>query len=274
MAVGAWMTEAEQGAELSRWVRLTRGTGAPTGARLVTVAGGKGGVGKSNFCLNFGLALAARGLRVRLVDCDAGLGSLDVLLGVTPRRHLGHVLAGCALEEVEIACPLGVRLVPAPPEVWEAGLAPAMEARLGSLLEAAADVVLLDAGAGLGEGVRSLLAIGREVVVVTTPEPTALADAYATLKAVRKENAAASARLVVNLVECVADGEAAFRAVASVCRSYLNWSPAYLGAIPRDPALRRAVRAQRPLLLDAPQAPAARALRQLAEDFGARGPGA
>lgn len=274
MALGTWTSEAEQGAELSRWVRRARGGDAVTGARLITVAGGKGGVGKSNFCLNFGLALAARGLRVRLVDCDAGLGSLDVLLGMTPRGHLGQVLAGCALEEVELAGPLGVRIVPAPPEVWEAGLAPVGEALLAAVLAAGVDVVLLDAGGGLGEGVRSLLALGREVVVVTTPEPTALADAYATLKAVRHANASAPVGLVLNLVECAGDGEAAFRAVASVCRSYLDWSPVYVGAIPRDPAVRRAVRAQRPLLLDAPQAPAARALRQLASEFGARGPGA
>ena len=275
MGIGAWLSSAQQGEHLSRWVRQVRGRpNAPT-TRIVTVAGGKGGVGKSNFCLNFGLALQARGSRVVLVDCDVGLGSLDVLLGMTPYRHLGHVLNGeCALDEVEVPGPWGIRLVAAHPEAWaadaERGEAAMWPGLLADLAERA-DVILLDAGAGLGEVVRSVLGVGREAVIVTTPEPTALTDAYATLKTLRRQNSDAWVGLVVNLVDGAADGNAAFRALASVCRSYLQWSPVYLGAIPRDPALPRAVRGQRPLLIDAPQAPAARAVRALAATFGRRG---
>lgn len=271
MAVGAWTNPAEQGEGFSRWVRRARAAAVQTPARHIAVAGGKGGVGKSNFCLNVGLALADRGLGVRLVDCDAGLGSLDVLLGLSPRRHLGDVLGGCALAEVEVTGPCGLRLVPAPPEVWDSAWEAEAPGRLRAVLDGDADVVLFDAGAGLGAGVRALLASVGEVVVVTTPEPTALADAYATLKAVRLANRATKAGVVVNLTDGPQDGAAAFRALTSVCATYLTWSPAYLGAIPRDPAVGQAVRAQRPLWVQAPEAPATRAVRRIAAEFAGRG---
>jgi flagellar biosynthesis protein FlhG len=264
---------AEQAADLERWVHEARAAHAGRGGpRVVVVAGGKGGVGKSNFSLNFSLALQERGRRVLLVDCDTGLGNLDVLLGLCPARHLGHVLGGeCALGEAMVAGPLGLRLLPAASGLSAVGQGSgaAMARLLGVLGEIAAscDVCVLDAGAGLGPQVRALLRRAGEILLVTTPEPTALADAYATLKAIQVGNPRARTRLVVNMADSPHDAEAARQSVTEVAREFLGWSPGYLGFVPRDPSVVRAVRAQEPFLLRASGGPAARAVRGLAAGF-------
>lgn len=268
---------AEQGSDLARWIAEFRAQGgaAPQAAppqRLVLVTGGKGGVGKSNFSLNFSLALQERGRRVLLVDCDSGLGNLDVLLGLCPERHLGDVVGGrCGIEEALIPVPGGLRLLPAASGLEAIGRATAVDVgrlvRALGQLAADYDICVLDSGAGLGPQIRALLRSAREILVVTTPEPTALADAYATVKTIHRDNARALTRLVVNMAEGSRDAEAAARSVGAVCRRFLDWAPDYLGAIPRDPGVLQAVRQQRPFLLSAPGGPAARAMRNLAAVF-------
>ncbi len=281
-------TRAEQASDLERWVRQARAQAREAGAlgseprlrvrtaaaprqRVVVVTGGKGGVGKSNFSLNFSLALQERGRRVLLVDCDSGLGNLDVLLGMCPTRHLGHVLGGqCAIGDAVIPGPLGLLLLPAASGIEAIGRATAVE--VGRLVRALGevgdrfDLCVLDSGAGLGSQVRALLRAAAEILVVTTPEPTALADAYATVKQVHRDNPRASAALIVNMADNARDGEAAAGSVAAVCRQFLAWTPRYLGHVPRDPAVLRAVREQRPFLLGG-SSPAARAMRELAAAF-------
>ncbi len=261
---------------LVRWVERARQAGrrtarppAPPPRGLILVTGGKGGVGKSSFSLNFGLALAELGRRVLLVDCDSGLGSLDVLLGLCPSRHLGHVLAGvCSAADALVAIPGGVRLLPAASGLESLGNASGLQAvrlvkALGQL-DGLHDTCLLDSGAGLGPLVRALLRATAEIVVVTTPEPTALADAYATLKTIRRVNPAAQVSLVMNMAETSRDAQDAVRRLEAVCARYLEWTPHHLGWVPRDAAVGRAVRAQRPLLLEPGTSPAAAALRRLA----------
>ena len=264
---------------MARWIEKARAQTAgqadkagTSRQRLVVVTGGKGGVGKSNFSLNFSLALAERGRRVLLVDSDSGLGNLDVLLGLCPERHLGHVLTGaCTVDEAVIAAPGGLRLLPAASGIEALGKATAVEVgrllRALSRLSSECDLCVLDSGAGLGPQIRALLRAAGEILVVTTPEPTALADAYATVKTIHKDNPKALTRLVVNMADGPRDAEAAVRSVSAVCRRYLDWTPGYLGAIPRDPGVPRAVREQRPFLLSAATGPAARALRTLAAVF-------
>jgi flagellar biosynthesis protein FlhG len=273
----ALLPAAEQASDLERWVRQARAdharrSGRASGPRVVVVAGGKGGVGKSNFSLNFSLALQERGRRVLLVDCDTGLGNLDVLLGLCPSRHLGHVLQGaCALQEAMVPGPLGLRLLPAASGLQASGRGTGAEVqRLVAVLgeiAASCDLCVLDAGAGLGPQVRALLRRAGEILLVTTPEPPALADAYATLKVIRSDNARAQTRLVINMAEAARDAEVARQSVTAVARQFLGWSPGYLGFVPRDPLVGRAVREQAPFLLRAAHGPAARAVRELAAGF-------
>ncbi len=271
---------AQQGADLARWIRQVRADPArraPRPAeraalRAVVVTGGKGGVGKSNFSLNFSLALQARGRRVLLVDCDNGLGNLDVLLGLAPARHLGHVLCGaCAVEEALVPGPLGLSLLPAASGLDAVGRANAVE--VGRLIGALGrlayryDLCVLDSGAGLGAQVRAILRTAGEIVLVTTPEPTALTDAYATLKVIRHDNPGAQTRLVVNMADTARDAEIAVASVSAVSRQFLDWTPGYLGFVPRDAAVQRAVRRQQPFLLHAPGCAAAQGVRTLAAVF-------
>ena len=271
-------TSAEQASDLERWVRQARAQARQRARaitipaqRVVVVTGGKGGVGKSNFSLNFSLALQERGRRVLLVDCDSGLGNLDVLLGICPSRHLGHVLAGeCEVHEAVVPGPLGLQLLPAASGIEAIGRATAVEVgrlvrALGPLADRS-DLCVLDSGAGLGPQVRALLRAAGEILVVTTPEPTALADAYATVKAIHRDNPKADAALVVNMADHARDANAAAASVMTVCRRFLDWTPRYLGYVPRDPAVGRAVREQRPFML-AQGSPAARAIRDLAAAF-------
>jgi len=238
----------------------------------VVVTGGKGGVGKSNFSLNFSLALQERGRRVLLVDCDSGLGNLDLLLGICPALHLGDVLSGaCSIEEAVASGPLGLALLPAASGLEAMGRATGVE--VGRLVQALAsldgryDLCVLDSGAGLGPQVRALLQAASETICVTTPEPTALADAYATVKAIHHDNPLGRAHLVVNMADTRQDADGASHSVAAVCSQFLDWTPNYLGFLPRDAAVPRAVRAQSPFLIGASAGPAARALRAVAAAF-------
>lgn len=281
---GVAVAEAtEQGSDLARWIARARAQAAEAAPRagrpprLLVVTGGKGGVGKSNFSLNFSLALRERGRRVLLVDCDSGLGNQDVLLGLCPQRHLGHVLAGtCRVQDAILPVAGGISLLPAASGLVAMGRASSAEVGrlIGALavLEEGSDLCILDGGAGLGSQVRALLRAAGETLVVTTPEPTALADAYATVKTIHRANPGAVVHLVINMAEGPRDAEAAVRSVLAVCERYLGWVPSYLGAIPRDPAVPRAVREQRPFLLGAPSGPAARALRAMAAAFCSDGP--
>jgi flagellar biosynthesis protein FlhG len=263
------MPLSEQAEQLRRWMATRSKSSRPRTERLVAVTGGKGGVGKSNFSLNFSLALRALERRVLLVDCDTGLGNIDVLLGLCPTRHLGSVLAGeCQLGEAISDGPAGLHILPAASGIEALGRATGtqVKALMGALGGAAGryDVVVLDTGAGLGPQVRALLRAAPEILVVTTPEPTALADAYATLKVLRAENPRAQASLVINLAESMRDAEQAAAGVTAVAERYLGWRPDYLGAIPRDPGVVQAVRHQRPFLLWSPNSPASRAVKSLA----------
>lgn len=255
------------------------GVDAHRPARLVVVTGGKGGVGKSNFSLNLGLALCERGQHVLLVDGDSGLGNLDVLLGLCPGRHLGHVLQGqCTAQEAMVRGPLGLHFLPAASGLE--GWGPGMQDEVAHLtaemegMEDGYDVCLLDAGAGLGPHVRALLEAAGEMVVITTPEPTALADAYATLKTISGAGRPADVWLVVNMAQGLREAEDALRSITAVCRRYLGWVPKPLGWLPQDATVTRAVREQRPFLLAATPGPAARAMRTLAAAFCRAGEGA
>lgn len=240
-----------------------------SGVRLLAVASGKGGTGKTNLAVNLALAFRERGLPVLLVDADVGLANADLVLGVEPRVHLGHVLSGQArLSEAVVPGPLGLRLLPGGTALEDlAALSP--QQMLGlledlTLTVPGGEVVLLDLGAGLSPLVRALLGAAPEVVVVVTPEPTSLADAYATIKVLAREGADACIYLVVNQAESPAEARDVARTLARAARRYLGVAVTDLGYVPRDASVPRAVRERRPFLLARPNAPASRAVRELA----------
>lgn len=249
-------------------------------ARVVTVSSGKGGVGKTVLCVNLAIALAQAGRRVALVDADLGMANADVLCGLTPVRRLEEVvLAGsggvAALADIAVDAPGGFRLVPGAVGVARmAAMGELERARLmGALaeLERQADVVIVDTGAGLGPDVLHLMREADEAIVVATPEPTSIADAYALLKcAVQSGAAAASLGLVINQAAGEREATAVHARIAGVAARFLRVTPRLAGWVRADPAVPAAVRRRRPLLIEAPRARVSDDVRRLGEGLLAR----
>lgn len=238
-------------------------------ARALAITSGKGGVGKSNFAVNVALELAALNQRVSLVDADLALANTDVLLGINPQYHLGHVLAGRqSLQDIIIDVAERVQLIPGGSGFAElADLSPEqhhclMQALSG--IEKEADFLLIDTAAGLASNVMNVLRFVDEAVIVTTPDPTAVVDAYATIKALHQQAPETPIWIVVNNVSGVGDAERVFTQLHATSDRFLGQPIALLGTIPRDPSLIEAVREQMPVVRYAPDHPASRALRLIA----------
>jgi flagellar biosynthesis protein FlhG len=246
--------------------------------RTIAFTSGKGGVGKSSLALNTALLLARRGCRVAILDGDLGLASLNVLLGVAPRWDLRHVVRGeRRLAEIVLRGPHGLLVIPA-----GAGVAELAElerdARAGLLdeldtLAASVDYLLIDTGAGIGETVLSLVLAADEAIVVTRPEPTSLADAYAVIKTVLARQATFPFHVLVNMARDPAEGRQVYEGLAQVLLRFLGYRPGYAGHVVSDPVVARAVVDQAPFTIVAPRSLAARSLETLADTLmGTRPP--
>lgn len=239
--------------------------------RIITVTSGKGGVGKSNVIVNLGLALAARGHRVIVVDADLGLANVDILLGITPEFTLQHVIDGeRSLREVIVEGPGGVRIVPGCNGIPRIADLSARKRRVVlkqfETLEADADFLLIDTAAGLGRNVVQFALAADEVVIVTTPEPSAVTDAYAMIKVLHREQASAPLlRLIVNVARNREQAVEIAEKITAVARQFLHVPIKPLGYVLYDDHLRQAVMQRKPVLAAYPNAPAARAVRTIAE---------
>ena len=237
--------------------------------RTLAVTGGKGGVGKTNLSVALALCAARAGLRVCLLDADFGLAKIHVLLGLSPRADLRDVLSGAArLGDTLIDGPEGVRILPGASGLAEiANLGPEQRGLLLQGLEEVSanfDLLLVDTGAGISENVLSFVVAADEAVVVTTPEPTALTDAYALIKVVAARRADVPFHLLINNAVSAGDGDAAARGITDVARRFLSAPVSYLGSVPADPSVGAAVGARKPYLSHAPQAPASAAVVRIA----------
>ncbi|HZS49134.1 MAG TPA: MinD/ParA family protein [Blastocatellia bacterium] len=238
--------------------------------RIVAVTSGKGGVGKSNFVANTAMALADRGERVVIFDADFGLANIDVLYGLSPTWNLGHVLRGeKKFSEIMLGGPRGVLIVPATSGVQEMAELTAYqrEELLSNLtqLNSEADYLLIDTASGIAQNVTHLLNLADEVVVVTTPEPTALVDAYAIIKLVIGECETKPVSVVVNQVEYSNDAGLVVDELNMITNRFLNRRVTLLGGIEKDHNVVQAVQAQKPLLDYSPNSPAGRSFRVIAE---------
>ena len=244
----------------------------PHRTRTIAISGGKGGVGKSNVAVNVAIELAAAGWRVSLLDADLGLANTDVLLGVNPQYHLGHVLTGeRTLDEVIVKTTNGVRLIPGGSGVEElANLSKAQQQRLIAELgamEADSDFMIIDTAAGIGVNVTSILRAASEVIIVTTPDPTAVVDAYATIKVLHRHSPTKPVWIIVNEVVGIGDAEHIFGQLRTAAMRFLQHPLEHIGTIPLDAELAEAVRRQIPVVNYAPQTPASRSLRLIAKQL-------
>jgi flagellar biosynthesis protein FlhG len=258
-------------------IRLARNSKAPQlrprqngidTARSIAITSGKGGVGKTQLSANIGLLLARAGERVLLVDADLGLASLDLALGVNPNRDLLAVVRGeCALHEIVLEAADNLHLVPACPGRYEmANLQSAERERLhAALRELAAeyDTLLIDTGAGIGANSVGFAALADQIVLVTTPDPTSLRDAYAMAKVLHRRAGVDSMHVIANQVASEADGHDVYERLQGITRRFLSLELDYLGCVPRDESVPRAVAQGQPYVIGSPRSIATRALETL-----------
>ncbi len=238
-------------------------------ARVICVTSGKGGTGKSMVTSNLATELALRGLRVLAIDADLGLANLHLLLGVAPRRSLYHSLVNhLTFREVAHRTGSGVHLVAGPSGVAELADLSARDlsyligetARYGAEFE----VVLIDTAAGIARMTTAFLNAAREILVVTTPDLTAMTDAYATMKTVLRHNPAAVMSVVVNRARTARQGWEVFQTLDGIAGRFMTRRLIYLGYIPEDETVRRSVAVKTPAVQLEPESAVALRVRDIA----------
>jgi flagellar biosynthesis protein FlhG len=248
--------------------RLRRAPGSAV--QVIAVTGGKGGVGKSTVSVNLATAFAQLGRRTLLLDGDLGLANADVLLGITPRHTLAHVVRGeRSLQEILVEAPQGFKVVPAASGIAQMAALSAAE-HVGIIRELATvcsdlEALVVDTPAGIAPGVLQLVQAAQHVLVVVCDEPTSITDAYALVKVLRRDHGVGRFRVLANMVRERGQGRRLFETLSRVTNRFLDVTLEYAGEVPEDPWLRRSVRDQRPVVDAYPSSLSARALKTLAE---------
>jgi flagellar biosynthesis protein FlhG len=250
------MTLMDQASGLREVARRAAGR-----AQTIAITSGKGGVGKTNLSVNLAATLAAMRRRVVLLDADLGLANADILCNVQPRFNLAHVVAGQrSLADVTTPVPAGFSLIPG-----ASGLAKMADLTEGDrrrivteldLLSDSADALIIDTGAGIGRNVLSFTSTADHVVVVTTPEPTAITDAYAVMKVLVRCGTAGKISIMVNMARHRDEARQVFDRIAGVARQFLKVDVAFSGYVVLDPAVGLAVRKRSPFVQQFPHSAA------------------
>mgnify|MGYP003406562603 CR=1 FL=1 len=243
-----------------------------TGTRVMAVSSGKGGVGKTNSVVNLAIAFSRMGKKVLLLDADLGLGNLDVLLGLAPRYNIGHLLSGeKTIDEVLVKGPEGVMILPASSGVHElTDLGAEERIALGAHLEElgdAFDIMIIDTGAGISSNVLFFNMSAQEIVVVVTPEPTSITDAYALMKVMFQKHGERRFRLLVNSVKSKKDGLEVYRKISLAAERFLNLSVEYLGCVLQDDNVSRSVIRQRAVMELYPETKASQCYQEIAREI-------
>lgn len=245
--------------------------------RVIGVCSGKGGVGKSNVSANLAVLAARQGLRTLVLDADLGLANVEVLYGLKPQYHLGHVLEwSMPIQEVVATGPEGVKVLPAGSGIQNlTRLDDAQKLKLLTALEQLedqVDLVLVDTGAGIGDNVVFFVGATQEALLVVNPEPTCLTDAYAILKVLSLQSGVRYFNIVVNCAPTEAQARDIFEKLSKVAARFLDVRLRYIGWVPRDENMHRAVMAQKPIVDSFPHSPAARALQATAHALFSEAP--
>lgn len=262
----------DQATNLRRLASSKKGTVSGSQPSLVTITSGKGGVGKSTVALSLAKKLSELGERVLLVDGDANLGNLDVMLGVSPKYRISHVLR----QEIDIEDAL---VHPSPRLTFLAGTSGETDYPLIGLeqqtrfldalcsTEEQFDLVILDTAAGLTREIVNIIVHSTEVIVVTNPEPTSVMDAYAVMKVVWASNPEIPMSFLMNAVRIPAQADDAAEKLRLALSHFLKSDAAYLGAIPYDEHVSQAVIAQRPVVDSYPHSAVSLSMQSLAQVF-------
>lgn len=238
--------------------------------KVIAVTGGKGGVGKSSVSVNMATILAQQGKNIMLMDADLGLANVDVMLGLNTRQNLSHVVSGeCSLEEIIVDGPAGLKVIPSASgknnmlnlnTVQHGGLI-----RAFSELIQEVDILLIDTAAGISESVVTFTRASHEVIVVVCDEPASLTDAYALIKILHRYHGVDRFHVLANMTKNSYEGKKLFEKLSKVAQRFLDVPLNYMGAIPHDEYLRKAVQRQQAVVEAFPRSCSAVAFKKLAK---------
>jgi flagellar biosynthesis protein FlhG len=259
---------------LTRKLAAKNGMGPPQSekgarTRVIAITSGKGGVGKTNIVANLGISLSRLGKKVMIFDADLGLGNLDILLGLTPKYNFSHVTLGEKnLSEIIVEGPCNVKILPASSGIQEmANLSKEQTAGLLSDLYEVIDpidILLIDTAAGISSNVMYFNAIAQEVLVVVSPEPTSITDAYALMKILSIRYGVKQFKLLVNMVSDIQEAHEVFRQLKLVAERFLDITIEYIGHVNYDKNITRGVRQQKAVCDLYPDTQASRCFNSLA----------
>ncbi len=238
---------------------------------VVSITSGKGGVGKTNLSVNLAVELVKLGKRVVLLDADLGLANVDVVLGLTPPKNLFHLFhEGADIKDILFPTPYGFSILPA-----SSGMSEMLALDTGQklelleamdVLEQEIDFLLVDTGAGINDNVLYFNLAAQERLVVLTPEPTSLTDAYALIKVLKNTHGVERFKVLINMAHDMRMAKNVFGRLHQACEHFLSGvSLDLVGIIPRDTVMRQSVVRQLPLCVNEPSSPAAKAIQQAAE---------
>ncbi|MBQ9274576.1 MAG: MinD/ParA family protein [Succinivibrio sp.] len=237
--------------------------------KVITVTGGKGGVGKSSVSLNLAVALCQQGKKVLLFDADLGLANIDVMLGLKVKQNLGHVLKGeCELQDILQTGPQGLRIVPASSGLKEmAELSIEQHAgliRAFSSLREDFDFLIVDTAAGISDMVLSFCRAAQDVLMVVCNEPTSVADAYAQMKVLSNDYGVKKFKIIGNQLHSLEEGKIMYQKLVMVAERFLDVTLELVACVPADMNMRKAIR-QRSCVVEAfPNSPASHVFKVLA----------
>ncbi len=240
--------------------------------RVICISSGKGGVGKTNFTLNLALALKKKGSRVLVIDADLGLANIEILLGIDIRYgFIDLVEDHIKIEDIMVDGPLGIKIISGGAGISEVADLPIYKINkiLNNMiyLKQYVDFILIDTGAGISKSVMSFVVAAQEVIVVTTPEPTSIADAYALIKVITKQTNEKAINMVINRVDNKAEAEITFKKMQMVSKRFLNKSINYLGYISDDRNVRISVKKQVPFMLNSPNCLASKNVENICDSL-------
>ncbi len=242
-------------------------------ARVITVTSGKGGVGKSNLSINLAIQFRKMGKRVIILDADFGLANIEIMFGAVPKYNLCDLIYQVKkIKEIITWGPMEVGFISGGSGIAE--MTNLSKEYLAYIiqnlaeLDSIADVIIVDTGAGIADAVLEFLVASGEILLVTTPEPTSITDSYSLLKALyrhpRFNEDMTKVKMVANRVEKESDGQLLFNKLNSVVTRYLKIPITFLGAIPQDSQVVKAVMQQSPVSLQNPGAKASQAYEKIA----------
>ncbi|EHL17269.2 hypothetical protein HMPREF9630_00436 [Peptoanaerobacter stomatis] len=240
------------------------------GPKVLCVSSGKGGVGKSNFTTNIALELSKRGKRVIIIDADFGLANIEILFGIVSKNSFLDLINNeLDIKDIIIEMDNGIKLISGGSGILE--LANVNDNKLNKVvnsiaqLKDMADYIIIDTGAGISNVVTAFTHISEEVVVITTCEPTSVADAYALIKMIIKKNPKKTINIVVNRADTIKEADAVFENINSVSKKFINKELKYLGYIYNDSAVSKAVKSQKAFVDFLPSSNAAKCIHSICD---------